>query len=76
MKPIIKEKITNKNLLAKIKRKAYNKSPQPIVSDKSGEDSTDKLMSKLESTTDKKQKQISEEFNRMKSLMGYNQKTQ
>jgi hypothetical protein len=71
-----RKEIKDKNLLAKIKRKAYNKSPQPIVSDKSGEDSTDKLMAKLESTTDRKQKQISEEFNRMKSLIGYDRKTQ
>jgi hypothetical protein len=33
-------------------------------------------MAKLESVNDKKTKQINEEFNRMKSLIGYNQKTQ
>jgi hypothetical protein len=71
-----RKEIKDKNLLAKIKRKAYNKSPQPIISDKSGEDESDKLMTKLESTTDKKQKQISEEFNRMKSLIAYDRKTQ
>jgi hypothetical protein len=33
-------------------------------------------MAKLESTEPKQAKQINEEFDRMKSLMGYNQKTQ
>jgi hypothetical protein len=33
-------------------------------------------MTKLESTDSKKAKQINEEFDRMKSLIGYNQKTQ
>lgn len=71
-----RKEIKDKNLLGQIKRKAYHKSPQPIVSDKSGEDESDKLMTKLESTTDRKQKQISEEFNRMKSLISYDRKTQ
>jgi hypothetical protein len=71
-----RNKIRKDNILGKIKQKAYNKSPQPIVSDKSGQDKGDKLMAKLESTTDKKQKQINEEFDRMKSLIGYNRKTQ
>jgi hypothetical protein len=47
------------------------------VSDKSGEDKGSDIMNKLdESVNDKKTKQINEEFNRIKSLMGYNQKTQ
>lgn len=71
-----RNKIRKDNLLGKIKQKAYNKSPQPIVKDKSGSDAGDKLMAKLESTTDKKQKQINEEFDRMKSLITYNQRTQ
>ena len=71
-----RKEIKDKNLLAKIKRKAYNKAPQPIISDKSGEDESDKLMTKLESLEPKKSKQISEEFNRMKSLIGYDRKTQ
>jgi hypothetical protein len=33
-------------------------------------------MAKLESTEPKQAKQINEEFDRMKSLIGYNQKTQ
>ena len=45
-----RNKIRKDNLLAKIKRKAYNKSPQPVVSDKSGEttDKVSKIMMKLE----------------------------
>jgi hypothetical protein len=71
-----RNKIRKDNMLAKIKRKAYNKSPQPIVQDSTGEDKGGKLMMKLESTDEKKTKQINEEFERMKNLIGYNQKTQ
>lgn len=71
-----RNKIRKDNLLAKIKRKAYNKAPQPIVNDKTGEDEGDKIMTKLESIDPKKTQKINEEFDRMKSLMGYNQKTQ
>ena len=72
-----RNKIRKDNLLGKLKRKAYNKAPQPFVSDKSGEDKGSDIMNKLdESVNDKKTKQINEEFNRIKSLMGYNQKTQ
>ncbi len=63
-------------MLGKIKRKAYNKAPQPIVQDTAGEDAGSKLMMKLESTDEKSQKKINEEFDRMKNLIGYNQKTQ
>ena len=62
--------------MGQIKKKAYNKAPQPIVSDKTGEDEGSKIMAKLESTELKKSKQINEEFERMKSLIGYSQKTQ
>jgi hypothetical protein len=72
-----RNKIRKDNLLAKIKRKAYNKSPQPVVNDNAGENEGDKIMSKLgESVEPKKVKMINEEFERMKNLMGYNQKTQ
>ena len=71
-----RNKIRKDNLLGKLKRKAYNKAPQPVVNDKSGEDKGSDIMTKLESVNDKKTKQINEEFNRMKSLIGYNQKTQ
>ena len=44
-----RNEIRKKNLLGKMKQKAYNKSAQPIVKDKSGNDEGDKLMAKLES---------------------------
>ena len=71
-----RNKIRKDNLLGKVKRKAYNKAPQPIVQDSAGEDEGSKLMTKLESTDEKTQNKINEEFNRMKNLIGYNQKTQ
>jgi hypothetical protein len=71
-----RNKIRKDNMLAKLKRKAYNKAPQPVVSDNAGEDKGSAIMAKLESTEPKQAKQINEEFDRIKSLMGYNQKTQ
>jgi hypothetical protein len=71
-----RNKIRKDNMLAKLKRKAYNKAPQPIVNDRTGEDEGDKIMTKLESIEPKGKKVLNEEFDRMKSLMGYNQKTQ
>ena len=63
------------NKFAKARRNAYQKAPQP-VRDATGEDSGSGINIKLESTEDKKIKQINEEFNRMKSLIGYSRKTQ
>jgi len=71
-----RNKIRKDNMLAKIKRKAYNKAPQPVVNDKAGEDEGDKIMAKLESVNEKQKQKINEEFGRMKTLMGYTQKTQ
>jgi hypothetical protein len=71
-----RNKIRKDNMLGKLKRKAYNKSPQPTVTDEAGDGVAGKLMTKLESTDEKKTKQINEEFERMKNLIGYNQKTQ
>lgn len=71
-----RNKIRKDNLLAKMKRKAYNKAPQPAVLDKAGESEGDKIMAKLESIEPKKLEQISEEFNKMKSLISYDRKTQ
>lgn len=71
-----RNKIRKDNMLAKLKRKAYNKAPQPIVNDKTGEDEGDKIMTKLESIEPKNAQKINEEFDRIKSLMSYNQKTQ
>jgi len=68
-------KTRKKGAYNKVKRAAYNKSPQPVISDKPGQESGKGIHIKIESF-DKKQKQINEEFDRIKSLMGYNQKTQ
>jgi hypothetical protein len=71
-----RNKIRKDNMLAKIKRKAYNKAPQPVIQDKTGEDNAGKLMMKLESTNEKDKIKLNEEFDRMKQLLGYNKKTQ
>jgi hypothetical protein len=63
------------NKFAKARNMAYQKAPQPIK-DATGEDSGKGINIKLESIEDKKTKQINEEFERMKSLIGYNQRTQ
>ena len=59
----------------KAKEMAYRKSKQPVT-DGTGENSGSGVNIKLESVVDKKTEKLNEEFNRMKSLMGYNQKTQ
>ena len=70
-----RNQIRKDNLLSKLKRKAYNKSPQPIVTDRSGEntDKASKLMLKLESTEDKK---VITDIEKMKNLFDYGKKTQ
>ena len=62
--------------LTKAKRMAYNKAPQPIVSDKPGEESGKGINIKLESMNDKTKTQLNEEFSKINSLMTYNRKTQ
>ena len=59
----------------KAKETAYRKSKQPVT-DGTGENSGTGVNIKLESIDIKKTEKLNEEFNRMKSLMGYNQKTQ
>lgn len=80
-----RDKIRKDNLLAKLKRKAYNKSAQPVVSDKTGQDAGDKIMMKLESTETKPVNEvfekeqnglIIEEFSKIMHLMNYSKKTQ
>jgi hypothetical protein len=70
-----RNQIRKDNLLSKLKRKAYNKSPQPIVKDRSGEntDKASRLMLKLESTEDKK---VITDIEKMKNLFDYGKKTQ
>jgi hypothetical protein len=69
-------KLRKKNTLKKLKDQSYNRVPQPVFNEKSGTEKGKGVNIKLESIEDKKTKQINEEFERIKSLMGYNQKTQ
>ena len=71
-----RNKIRKDNMLAKLKRKAYNKAPQPVVNDKSNETAGSKIMKQLESTDEKNQKLIKEEFEKIGHLINYNRKTQ
>ena len=71
-----RNKIRKDNMLAKLKRKAYNKAPQPVVTDKSGENAGDKIMAKLESIDEKKKQKINEDYKRIMSLMSYKKNTQ
>jgi hypothetical protein len=70
------DKLRKKNTLKKLKDQSYNRVPQPVFNEKSGTDKGKGVNIKLESIEDKKTKQINEEFARMKSLIGYNQRTQ
>jgi hypothetical protein len=58
----------------KAKELAYRKSKQPVT-DGTGENSGSGVNIKLESI-DKKTEKLNEEFNRMKTLIGYSQRTQ
>ena len=71
----LRNKIRKDNLLAKIKRKAYNKSPQPIVNDSTGSDNdkASKIMMKLESESERK---VIGDIEKMKTLITYGKKTQ
>jgi hypothetical protein len=69
-------KLRKKNTLKKLKDQSYNRVPQPVFNEKSGTEKGKGVNIKLESIEDKKTKQINEEFERIKSLIGYNQKTQ
>jgi hypothetical protein len=73
------EKINKKrkeNKLAKAKRMAYNKSAQPVISDKTGEGDGKGLNIKLESENVKQLKMLNEEFSKISNLISYNRKTQ
>jgi hypothetical protein len=70
------DKLRKKNTLKKLKDQSYNRVPQPVFNEKSGTEKGKGVNIKLESVEDKKTKQINEEFARMKSLIGYNQRTQ
>lgn len=70
-----RNQIRKDNLLAKVKRKAYNKSAQPVIGDKSGNetDKASKIMMKLESQNERK---VLSDIEKMKTLFSYNKKTQ
>lgn len=73
------EKINKKrkeNKLAKAKRMAYNKSVQPVISDKTGEEDGKGINIKLESENVKQLKMLNEEFSKISNLISYNRKTQ
>jgi hypothetical protein len=85
-----RNKIRKDNLLGAVKAIAYNKAPQPVTDDTKsgpagkfqknfGKDSgkkATKILNQLESKEDKSEKLISEEFDKIKHLMGYNKNTQ
>jgi hypothetical protein len=67
-------KTRKKGAYNKAKRAAYNKAPQPVITDKPGQETGKGLNLKIESVNESPI--LNEEFNRMKQLMGYNDKTQ
>lgn len=66
-------KFRKNQTLDKLKKQSYNKSPQPVFNEKSGQEKGEGIKIKLESTEDKK---VLSEITKMKNLIGYNQKTQ
>ena len=66
-------KMRKKQTLDKLKKQSYNKAPQPVFNEKSGQEKGEGIKIKLESTEDKK---VLSEISKMKNLIGYNQKTQ
>jgi hypothetical protein len=72
------EKLNKKrkeNKLAKAKKMAYNKAPQPIT-DKTGEENGGGINIKLENEKPKTEKKLNEEFSKIANLINYNRKTQ
>ena len=66
-------KMRKKQTLDKLKKQSYNKAPQPVFNEKSGQEKGEGIKIKLESTEDKK---VLSDISKMKNLIGYNQKTQ
>jgi hypothetical protein len=76
-----RNKIRKDNLLGAVKTQAYNKAPQPIVTDEAGESTSgghsnlklnnkaNKILKQLESTEEKNDKLIKEEFSKMNHLI-------
>lgn len=66
------------NLYGKEKNKSYNRYPQPVdeAGEQAGDEGLDKIFSKLGESSEKKQKLIMEDLEKMKKLVTYNQRTQ
>jgi hypothetical protein len=85
-----RNKIRKDNLLGAVKQMAYNKAPQPVIDDseygvvgkfnknfgKGAGKKAAKILNQLESTESTENNLINEEFDKMKHLINYNQKTQ
>lgn len=70
-----------KGLVRQLKRQAYNKVEQPIVSDSAGEEKgsksqVNKIFKAMESTEERKDRLIKEEIEKMNRLLNYKDKTQ
>ena len=65
-------KLRKKQTLHRLKQQSYNKSPQPVFNEKSGQEKGKGIKIKLESTEDKK---TILEMEKIKNLIGYNRKT-
>jgi hypothetical protein len=67
-----------KNLYGKEKQKSYNRYTQPVdeAGEGAGEDSLDKMFSKLGESNEKKTKLITEDMEKIKHLLNYSKKTQ
>lgn len=63
------------NEYAKAKRAAFQKSAQPVINDKTGDEDGTGLHINL-GKSNKKSKKVNEEFDRMKDLISYDRKTQ
>jgi hypothetical protein len=70
-------KTRKKNSYNKVKRKAYNKSAQPVITDKPGQEKGSGLHLSLENTQKEKQLlKLNEDLQRMSNLMNYNNVSQ
>jgi len=71
-----------KSLVRQLKRQAYNKAEQPVISDTAGESSekskssVNKIFKAVESEEERKDRLVTEEINKMNRLLNYNKKTQ
>lgn len=78
-----RNKIRKDNLLATLKRQAYNKAPQPVHSDEAGEIVPSALSGKKNQEVNRimhtesiEEKKVINDMEKMKKLINYNQKTQ